>query len=147
MYAKKNLIVRTAASDSYILYGQVSTTCILAAVSTPIPEQTSTAVSIRGGLDASASILSGQVSTAATHIPDQNSGQTYTVSMDSTFILGQNSTAVPIRSGLGASASTACILSEQVSTAAVSTFSPCFFLFLFFSGQVSTAACILAVAS
>ena len=84
--------------------------------STSIPDQNSTADSIRGGLGASASILSGQLSTAVS--------KDNIVAAVSTPIPDQNSTAVSIRGGVGASASAACIL----------------------SGQVSTAACILAAA-
>ena len=48
------------------------------------------------------------------------SGQTYTVSIDSTFIPDQNYTTVSIRGGLGASASAASIISGQLSTAVYS---------------------------
>ena len=61
-----------------------------AAVSTPNPDQNSTAVSIRGGLDASASaaisIFPNSYTTVSTSMDSTS------VSMDSTAILGQNST-------------------------------------------------------
>ena len=84
---------------------------------------------IRSGIDASvfaASILSGQLSTAASFTsvfkgnPDQNSTSVFKDNPDqnsttvSTTIPDQNTTAVSIRGGLGAAAS---ILSGQLSTA------------------------------
>ena len=75
-----------------------STAYILAAVSTPIPNQNSTAVSIRGGLGASAST-------------------TFILSAVSTLAAVYKSSPVPIRSGSDVSASTTFILSRQISTA------------------------------